>query len=562
MAHPLPPANEYAMPPADSTARQNFTHESQTNGREQSSLATPLNHADAPGYTKLGPPKNLLKPLQPSANYNPVPTLPSLTTENSLDLDIESSGQAVSGHKWEVKPRPRPGRKLATDAPDTKRKQQNREAQRAFRERRAQRVTELEDELKRLKRHHEENIRLIWHNSEEEKKAFTKKWTDDFGSVLEVSKEKAAEQIRQKIDDVRQLHEELLRKDTEIQYWKDKAQKAMGMDTQITPPPYASSMGHPFDNPSPPSAYPNLNTMGNMPPPPYPRGSYSDNMYGSANFRSNLSDAFSFRPSLPDPRAGEHVFRANEVAPNQGFGGSTSAGTSESCANCTGDNCPCVDELVDDSVPSVVRHPSAANPPISPTDSRMFPTAGGSVDFSGREIDFTGASSSQANEERCEPGECANCQTNPDQKRFCQTLNLAAKRADEPSDMTDKDAVLGRMLPPASGSSAGTGRMSCDDTYNYLFPNRNFSMDSQYSDFLKDLLATTSSRKDSGVPGAPQRTALDVECASVLDFMRSSGSVSSSNQLKHPANSQHTYRRGLQREPGEQDLHDGGEDDK
>ncbi|KAF2232416.1 hypothetical protein EV356DRAFT_534705 [Viridothelium virens] len=548
------------MPSADSTAQQNFTYESQRTGREQSSLVNPQNHADAPGYTKLGPPKNLLKPLQPSANYNPVPTLPSLTTENSLDPDIESSGQAVSGHKWEVKPRPRPGRKLATDAPDTKRKQQNREAQRAFRERRAQRVTELEDELKKLKRHHQENIKLIWQNSEEEKKAFTNKWTNEFGSALEVSKESAADELRRKDDDVHQLRDELLRKDSEIQYWKEKAQKAMGMETQITPPPYGPSMGHPFSNSSP-SVYPNMNSMGSIQPPSYPRGSFSDNVYGSSNFRSNFSDTFNFRPSLPDPRTGEHVFRASGVAPNQGFGGSTSAGTSESCVNCTGDNCPCVDEFVDDSSSNVVRHPSAANPPISPTDSRIFPAAGSSVDFSGREIDFTGAASGQANEERCEPGECANCKANPDQKRFCQTLNLTAKRADEPSEMTDKDSVLDRMLPPASRSSTGTGRMSCDETYNYLFPNRNFSMDSQYSDFMKDLLAAPSSRKDSGVPGAPQRTALDVECASVLDYMRSSGSVSAPNQLQHPTNSQKTYRRGLQREPGQQDLHDGGEDD-
>ena len=46
-----------------------------------------------------------------------------------------------------IPPRPKPGRKPATDTPQTKRKEQNREAQRAFRERRAARVGELEDEL-------------------------------------------------------------------------------------------------------------------------------------------------------------------------------------------------------------------------------------------------------------------------------------------------------------------------------------------------------------------------------------------------------------------------------
>lgn len=59
--------------------------------------------------------------------------------------------------EWVIPPRPKPGRKPATDTPPTKRKAQNRAAQRAFRERRAARVGELEEQLKeteeeRLKR--------------------------------------------------------------------------------------------------------------------------------------------------------------------------------------------------------------------------------------------------------------------------------------------------------------------------------------------------------------------------------------------------------------------------
>jgi hypothetical protein len=52
---------------------------------------------------------------------------------------------------WHIPPRPRPGRKPATDTPPTKRKAQNRAAQRAFRERRAARVGELEEQLEETK---------------------------------------------------------------------------------------------------------------------------------------------------------------------------------------------------------------------------------------------------------------------------------------------------------------------------------------------------------------------------------------------------------------------------
>ncbi len=50
--------------------------------------------------------------------------------------------------EWVLPPKPKPGRKPAVDTPPTKRKAQNREAQRAFRERRAAKVSELEDQMK------------------------------------------------------------------------------------------------------------------------------------------------------------------------------------------------------------------------------------------------------------------------------------------------------------------------------------------------------------------------------------------------------------------------------
>ncbi|KAL8758861.1 MAG: hypothetical protein Q9184_003796 [Pyrenodesmia sp. 2 TL-2023] len=54
-------------------------------------------------------------------------------------------------HKeWVVPPRPKPGRKPAADNPPTKRKAQNRQAQRAFRERRAARVGELEEQMQKM----------------------------------------------------------------------------------------------------------------------------------------------------------------------------------------------------------------------------------------------------------------------------------------------------------------------------------------------------------------------------------------------------------------------------
>ncbi|ODV86915.1 hypothetical protein CANARDRAFT_181007, partial [[Candida] arabinofermentans NRRL YB-2248] len=58
----------------------------------------------------------------------------------------------ITSKQWILPPRPKPGRKPSIDTPATKRKAQNRAAQRAFRERRANRVSELETQILELER--------------------------------------------------------------------------------------------------------------------------------------------------------------------------------------------------------------------------------------------------------------------------------------------------------------------------------------------------------------------------------------------------------------------------
>lgn len=78
---------------------------------------------------------------QPSVSIQPSPTAasPGPITPGS-----------VTTKEWVIPPRPKPGRKPAIDTPPTKRKAQNRAAQRAFRERRAARVGELEEQIRKI----------------------------------------------------------------------------------------------------------------------------------------------------------------------------------------------------------------------------------------------------------------------------------------------------------------------------------------------------------------------------------------------------------------------------
>jgi hypothetical protein len=87
------------------------------------------------------------------ANIAPAPVqsvkTPSADNMGAVALDASIPVSGIGPTKnWVIPPRPKPGRKPATDTPPTKRKAQNRAAQRAFRERRAARVGELEEQLK------------------------------------------------------------------------------------------------------------------------------------------------------------------------------------------------------------------------------------------------------------------------------------------------------------------------------------------------------------------------------------------------------------------------------
>src|SRR5271154_5194514 len=83
--------------------------------------------------------------LLPSASLRPSPTSTSATSPTA---DTPPNLPSLTSKEWIIPPRPKPGRKPAMDTPPTKRKAQNRAAQRAFRERRAARVGELEEQLK------------------------------------------------------------------------------------------------------------------------------------------------------------------------------------------------------------------------------------------------------------------------------------------------------------------------------------------------------------------------------------------------------------------------------
>jgi hypothetical protein len=96
-----------------------------------------------------------------SSNIAPNPPALAIKTANATNMAALAPASALptptimTTKEWVIPPRPKPGRKPATDTPPTKRKAQNRAAQRAFRERRAARVGELEEQIEEIREEHQ-----------------------------------------------------------------------------------------------------------------------------------------------------------------------------------------------------------------------------------------------------------------------------------------------------------------------------------------------------------------------------------------------------------------------
>ena len=102
--------------------------------------------------------------MSPSSVNSPLSLAPaphSTRQEPSDDGPASQPASLITSKKWVVPPRPKPGRKPATDAPPTKRKAQNRAAQRAFRERRAAKVGQLEGSIKEIGKEYERGCEAL-----------------------------------------------------------------------------------------------------------------------------------------------------------------------------------------------------------------------------------------------------------------------------------------------------------------------------------------------------------------------------------------------------------------
>ncbi|KAL1625720.1 hypothetical protein SLS54_003192 [Diplodia seriata] len=350
------------------------------------------------------------------------------------------------GNSYVIPPRPKPGRKPATDDPPSKRKQQNREAQRAFRQRKTQKMEETNRELQRAldERRHQTEI----HQRE----------VTHLNGVLQEERQRSdglqrkVDQLTSDNDSMRQqldfMQEKLLKLDREMEY-----HRRLPPQNQLTPPAWRGDADDP-----------GAEARGDPGPAQPP-------------------------PSTSNPITLPPLVRSEHAAPKDGCG---------RCAD-NGD-CPCVDSLVDFSGSNRPARPAAS------ADVEMHDTPAHDEEM---EIDFTNfgkrpaASRPSAMEPPCKPGTCDACMKDPLQKRFCETLarerpiNRSYLSRELSSYASAKGDDGGQTSVKRQRLSVQSDSIDCAEAYRRYFRVANLPVNEEHPAWMRELITLPPTRNDS-----------------------------------------------------------------
>ncbi|KAK7545039.1 uncharacterized protein J3D65DRAFT_599631 [Phyllosticta citribraziliensis] len=429
-------------PTSDGAASPITGHPSAFNG--PSSVSTPIALAPGPGPASVNSPY-----ISPAMNSGPC------------------------GNSYVIPPRPKPGRKPATDDPPSKRKQQNREAQRAFRQRKTQKMEEVNSELQRVlderrgqsDQHQREVAGLNTALTAERSRSEALQSQVD---TLTADKEG----MRQQLDFVQ---EKLAKLERDLDYFR-----RLPPHNQLTPPAWRpeheeSTLAESRGETSAPSA-----------PPPH------------------QSTAITLPP----------LVRSKRAAPKDGCG---------KCAD-NGD-CPCVDSLVDfsgSSRPSRNQAKELEIPAVQPHEDEM-------------EIDFTNFGKKPpppgVMEPPCKPGTCDACMKDPLQKRFCETL------ARERPFITNKSSLFASMRKDDDGQAAVKRQrltteqqesIDCAEAYKRFFRDANLPVDQEHPAWMRELITLPPTKNDAirlhqlhqEAKEKRKMSAYELDMASVLNVLK------------------------------------------
>ena len=433
-----------------------------------------------------------LQPASPSTANKPIAPMPTSTAVPPISLN----------KTWILPPKPKPGRKPAVDTPPTKRKAQNREAQRAFRERRAAKVGELEEEMKKME---EEDAR--------EQDALRQQVQQLESSVGEYAS--MVVMLRERFNEMQMAYgkERQLREQVEAELQSVKRAIIGGTEAVVLPP---RRTNHDRNLEEPPDTVQDDNEHNNTDEIPLTCGNCSvdtrcaciEQAFEVGNLEDDSVTPTIKRPHSPPlstdnkrPRYDDHLENDQEIDFTAQFSSkqppalTTSASTSSSiaaiappdpCGFCQdGSPCICV-ELAKDKSRHARKQPQAMLPPNS--------------EFEGRQIPVSDPCANG-------PGTCAQCRSNPTSTLFCKTV--AANRS---AAVTNKLQVNGNQSKDGSSDNM---TITCADAFTTLSRHPGFSAaTNELNTWVPQL--RTATRPSS----VPERTAFDIEAASVMSVLK------------------------------------------
>ncbi|KAK8238809.1 hypothetical protein HDK77DRAFT_428030 [Phyllosticta capitalensis] len=375
----------------------------------------------------------------PSTVSTPIALAPGPAANSPYITPTMNSGPC--GNSYVIPPRPKPGRKPATDDPPSKRKQQNREAQRAFRQRKTQKMDEVNRELQRVlderrtqtEAHQREIAGLNTALTAERSRSEALQ-----GQVDTLTADK--EGMRQQLDFVQ---EKLAKLERDLDYFR-----RLPPHNQLTPPAWRPEHEE--------SASAETRGETSSAPPPH-----------------QSTGAITLPP----------LIRSGRTAPKDGCG---------KCAD-NGD-CPCVDSLVDFSGSSRSSRNQPKDieiPDVQAPDDEM-------------EIDFTNFGKKPpppgVMEPPCKPGTCDACMKDPLQKRFCETLarerpfitNKSSLFASMRRDEEGQAPVKRQRLTAEQQES-----IDCAEAYKRFFRDANLPVDQEHPAWMRELITLPPTRNDA-----------------------------------------------------------------
>ncbi|OAL43173.1 hypothetical protein IQ07DRAFT_593350 [Pyrenochaeta sp. DS3sAY3a] len=144
---------------SDDTGYAGLTPSSSGDNSNASPAPSPLPLLDTGANSSRRPSNGrVLVPQQArDSKVSPRGSIPTVSSPQN-DFGPSPLGGGPTGRNYTIPPRPKPGRKPATDEPASKRKAQNRESQRAFRARKAAKVQELTTQVEAAEQSHRNEL--------------------------------------------------------------------------------------------------------------------------------------------------------------------------------------------------------------------------------------------------------------------------------------------------------------------------------------------------------------------------------------------------------------------